>query len=343
MKPSFAVFVAALAALSFFSCKHTPPANVAADVNGYAITYTELDKVFDQSQQPGDRSNRDQVQGAKLELLNSMITSQIILQRAERLGLTAVDADVDAEFNKMKSPYTKEQFEARLAERHMTADDLKTQIRHDLTINKLINKEITSHVSITDADVSNFFAANKAAFNHPEPTIRIAQILVTPNPDANVRNLKNSKAQSEGEAGRKIQDIQERLRRGEDFAMLAQSYSEDPNSAPSGGDLGFIPESALEKANVELRKMVMSLAPGAISPIIHTQEGYRIFKVISKESAGQRELNDPRVQQSIRETLLNRKDQLLKNAYYEVARNEAKVVNYLARSVVESAGKAGKQ
>jgi len=48
------------------------------------------------------------------------------------------------------------------------------------------------------------------------------------------------------------------------------------------------------------------------------------------------------VQQSIRETLLNRKDQLLKNAYYEVARDEAKVVNYLARSVVESTGRAGK-
>ncbi len=53
-------------------------------------------------------------------------------------------------------------------------------------------------------------------------------------------------------------------------------------------------------------------------------------------------MNDPRVQQSIRETLLNRKDQLLKNAYYEVARNEAKIVNYLARGIVERAGKSGK-
>jgi peptidyl-prolyl cis-trans isomerase SurA len=170
----------------------------------------------------------------------------------------------------------------------------------------------------------------------------MAQILVTPNPEPNVRNLKNSKAQNDAEAGRKIREIQERLQRGEDFAMVAQSYSEDSNSAPNGGDLGFIPDSALEKANVELRKMVVSLAPGAISPIVHTQEGYRIFKIISKESAGQRELNDPRVQQSIRETLLNRKDQLLKNAYYEVARDEAKVVNYLARSVVDSTGRAGK-
>jgi peptidyl-prolyl cis-trans isomerase SurA len=53
-------------------------------------------------------------------------------------------------------------------------------------------------------------------------------------------------------------------------------------------------------------------------------------------------LTDPRVQQTIRETLLNRKDQLLKAAYYEAARNEAKVVNYLARSVVDNAGKAAK-
>jgi peptidyl-prolyl cis-trans isomerase SurA len=59
------------------------------------------------------------------------------------------------------------------------------------------------------------------------------------------------------------------------------------------------------------------------------------LKVISREPAGQREINDPRVQQSIRETLLNRKDQLLKAAYYEVARNETKIVNYFAASIVQ--------
>jgi peptidyl-prolyl cis-trans isomerase SurA len=102
--------------------------------------------------------------------------------------------------------------------------------------------------------------------------------------------------------------------------------------------MGFIPESTLEKANPELRKLVASLSPGSFAPI-HTQEGYRILRVIAREPAGQRELNDPRVQQNIRETLLNRKDQLLKNAYYEVARNDSKVENYLARSVIDNAGK----
>jgi peptidyl-prolyl cis-trans isomerase SurA len=53
-----------------------------------------------------------------------------------------------------------------------------------------------------------------------------------------------------------------------------------------------------------------------------------------REPAGQRDLNDPKVQQNIRETLMNRKDQLLRNAYYEMARNETDVVNYFANSIV---------
>jgi peptidyl-prolyl cis-trans isomerase SurA len=81
--------------------------------------------------------------------------------------------------------------------------------------------------------------------------------------------------------------------------------------------------------------MVMQLQPGQISPVIRTPEGYRILKVISKEPAGQRDQNDPRVQQTIRETLLNREDTLFKAAYYEIARNESKVVNHYATSLVE--------
>jgi peptidyl-prolyl cis-trans isomerase SurA len=343
MKRSFAFTAMAIAALVPLACKKSPPANVAAAVNNRAITYAELDKIFrSQFPQQPEGSSEDQVMSQKLELLGSLINSEVMLQRAEKLGLMAVDADVETEFNKMKAPYTKEEFDKQLAARKMTVDDLRSQLRRDLTIQKLINKEITSHITITDADVANFYNANKASFNLAEPQVHMAQIVVTPQADSNVRNLKNSKAKTEIEARQKIQEIEKRIKAGgqdSDFSMLAQNYSEDPNTAPNGGDMGFVPESALEKANPELRKMVMSLQPGGISPIIRTPEGYRILKVISKEPAGQRELNDPRVQQNIRETLLNRKDQLLKAAYYEVARNGAKVENHLAKGVVDNAGK----
>ncbi len=124
--------------------------------------------------------------------------------------------------------------------------------------------------------------------------------------------------------------------------MLAQNYSEDPNSLQNGGDLGFVPDSAFEKVSPDMRRMIMALKPGEISPVLPSPSEFRILKVISKEPSGQRELTDPRVQQTIRETLQNRKDQLLKAAYYEAARNEAKVVNYMARRIVENAGESAK-
>ena len=343
MKRHILLLAAAAAVLAQFSCKHAAPSGVAAEVNGQAITYAELDKTFQtqtQTQsQPGEGANEDSILSQKLELLNSLITSEIMRQRAEKLGLTAVDADVETELNKMRAPYTKDQFDKLMAERHMTMKDLQTQIRRDLTVNKLINKEITSHITVTDAEVTKFYEENKKAFNRAEPLIHLAEILVTPSPDANVHNLKNSKAQNEGEAQSKIKDLEARLARGEDFGMLAQNYSEDTQFSPNGGDMGMVPESNLEKASPELRKMIVSLPVGVPSQPVRLPDGYRILKVISREPAGQRDLQDPRVQQEIREALLNRKDQLLKSAYYEVARNSAKIQNYLAQSVLDNAGK----
>jgi peptidyl-prolyl cis-trans isomerase SurA len=165
------------------------------------------------------------------------------------------------------------------------------------------------------------------------------QIVVTPRPNPDIRNLKNDKAQNEEQASTKAQMLLQRIRSGEDFSMLAQNYSEDPDSAANGGDIGYVQESALEKVSPDLKKLVMSLQPGQVSPVIHTQEGYRVLKVLTKEPAGQRELQDPRVQQSIRDMLINRKDQLLRAAYYEVARNEAKVSNQLALGITQNRDK----
>jgi peptidyl-prolyl cis-trans isomerase SurA len=316
-------------------CSRSAPANVAATVNGRAITYAELDKQFEsQFGGAGERSSGDQALIQKLEVLRTLVDNEIMLQRAEKLGLMAVDADVEAKFNELKAPYTQEEFQKQLDQRKMSVDDLRAQLRRDLSVQKLFNKEITSQISISDKDITDFYAANKASFNLAEPQIHMAQILVTPTPDPNVRNLKNDKAQDEEQARKKIQSMVARLRQGEDFAMLAQNYSEDPNSSQNGGDLGFVPESALEKANADLRRTLMALRPGESTLAMHTPEGYRILKLITREPAGQRELSDPKVQQTIRETLINRKDQLLKAAYYEMARNDSKVVNYFVNGIV---------
>ncbi len=331
---STAAFLLVCGLIVTTACKKSQPAGVAALVNGRPITYEELERQY-KLQFPTMPANAspDQVALQKLEILRSMIDNEIMLQRSEKLGLMATDADVEAKYNEFKAPYTMEEFQKQLEARNMSAEELKAQIRRDLSVQKLFNKEINSQINISDKDVTDFYNQNKAMFNLPERQIHLGQILVTPFPNPSVRNLKNDKAQNEDQARKKIMMIDARLKQGEDFAMLAQAYSEDPNTAANGGDLGYIPESALEQANSELRKMIVSLQPGQTSSPIRTPEGYRILKVMSKEPAGQRELNDPRVQQTIREQLLNRKDQLLKAAYYEMARNNAEVVNYYAATI----------
>src|SRR5437899_2504710 len=191
----------ACASLLLTACKSKPPVNVAAMVNNRAITYDELNKNFQSRFEPGtDRSSEDQVMIQKLEILRGLIDSEIMLQRAEKLGLMAVDADVETKLNELKSPYTQEEFQKQLRSKKLTLDDLKQQLRRDLSIQKLFNKEITSHISISDSDVANFYNANKSSFNLVEPQVHMAQIMVTPIPDPSVRNLKNDKAQTEDDA-----------------------------------------------------------------------------------------------------------------------------------------------
>jgi peptidyl-prolyl cis-trans isomerase SurA len=317
-------------------CQHPVSKDVAATVNGRPITYAQLNRALAaQFSNAPMKANSDQTTQLRLEALRALIDNEILLQRAEKEGLLASDSDVDAKFNELKAPYTQEQFQKLLEQRKMSVTDLKAQIRRELSVDKLMNKEIGSHISISDADVTAFYNANKASFNLPENKVRLAQILVTPHPDPNVNNLKNDKAQNDQQAKNKIQMIDMRVRQGEDFGQLAQSYSEDQFAA-NGGDVGFVPESALDKANPELRKDILAMTPGQVSPVIRTAEGYRIIKLISKEPAGQRQLSDPRVQEEIRQGLFQAKQQVLRSAFYEVARSEAKVVNYYAESVLAS-------
>ncbi|MDQ2841171.1 MAG: SurA N-terminal domain-containing protein [Acidobacteriota bacterium] len=336
VRPQRAAASACILLALLTGCGHPVSKNVAATVNGRPITYSELDRALAaQFSNTPMKASSDQVTQLRLEALRALIDNEILRQRAEKEGLLASDADVDAKFNEVKAPYTQEQFQKQLDARKMTVTELKAQIRREISVQKLTNKEIGSHISISDADVAAFYNANKASFNLPENKVRLAQILVTSNPDPSVNNLKNDKAQSDAQAKNKIQMIDMRVRQGEDFAQLAQSYSEDQFAA-NGGDVGFVPESALDKANPELRKIILEMTPGQVSPIIHTAEGYRIIRLISKEPAGQRQLSDPRVQEEIRQGLFQAKEQVLRSAFYEVARSEAKIANYYAESVLAS-------
>jgi peptidyl-prolyl cis-trans isomerase SurA len=275
-----------------------------------------------------------------LKVLHEMITNEILEQRAAKLNLAASDEDVNAKITELKAPYTQEEFDNQLKQRDMTLDDLKRNIRRSLTRDKLINKEIESRVNITDAEISAYFAAHKAEFNLIEPQYHVAEIIVTTAAAQQAGNLQNSKASNDADAKKKIEILHNRLESGEDFGAVAMNFSEDPNTASNGGDMGFVAESAL-KGDPQVYDALNKLKPGQFTDVLpvsdsaHRTVGYVIYRLLSRDPAGQRELNDPRVQQAIHTTLHNNRVQLLENAYFEKLQNEAKIQNYLADQILK--------
>jgi len=222
---------------------------------------------------------------------------------------------------------------------------VKHDLRRSLTIDKLLNKEINSKITVTDADVATYYNAHKSEFNLIENQYHLAQIQVTGIPAEQAGNLQGSKATTPEEALQKITALKNRLDSGEDFGTIAMNFSERTDTAPNGGDMGFVQESQM-KVEPTTYAAVMKLKPGEMTPIIplldpnaHKLVGYSIYKLISKEPAGQREINDPRVQQAIRQQLRDGRSQLLKNAFFEMLRDQAKVENFLAVQVFKDVAK----
>ena len=330
--------------LASTACQHAMPPDVMATVNGKPITRTELDKYYkstvgDAPQEPSP----EQADIVRLNILRSLIDDEIIQQRAAKLNLAASDEDVNAKLTEWKAPYTQEEFDKQLKQRNLTLDDLKRDIRRNLTKTKLLNKEIESKINITDAEITNYYNTNKSEFNLIEPRYRLAQIVVTGAPPAPAANPQAPRTPNEAEARKEIQAIHLRLESGDDFAGLASQFSENPNTNGNGGDMGFWTETQL-RGDSEVYNAVSKLKPGQITdslPIFeapgpgHRIVGFAIYKLISRETAGQRELNDPRVQQQIRQDLRERKAQLLQNAYFEMLHNQATVRNYFAEQILK--------
>ena len=343
-RPLLSLTVAAALASAFViaGCNRQHEPDVAASVNGHSIQRSEMERYYrgnlgDAQREPGPV----QASIARLDILRQLIDDEILQERAAKLNLVATDEEVESKIAELKAPFTQEEFNARLKSKSMTLDDLKRQVRRSLTSEKLMNKEINSKINITDADISNYYNQNKSEFNLIEPQYHLAQIVVTSTPSQQPGNLQNNKATTDAEAKKKIETLHNRLESGEDFGALAANFSEQPTTSSNGGDMGFVTESQLH-SDASVYASVTKLKPGQITEVLPVYDngkravGYEVFKLISKEEAGQRELNDPRVQQAIRQQLRDSRAQLLKNAYYEMLRDQATVHNYYAEEIFKN-------
>jgi peptidyl-prolyl cis-trans isomerase SurA len=275
---------------------------------------------------------------AKLNLLNDLIVQDILIAKANTLKITVPDSDLDTAFNDAKKNIPDEAFQQELTRRGVTTAEMREGLRRELLTQKVVAQEVGANVAVTDQEVNDFFNANRAQFNVAEEAYHLAQIIVTPGRDAPVTNRTGDDATTPEAAIAKVRMLMERLKGGADFRDLAVGYSEDPDSAPRGGDLGLVPVSQIKQSPPPLRDAVLNKAPGSVN-VAGANGAYTLVLVVAHEPAGQRDLSMPAVREGIVNTLRGRKEQLMRTAYLTAAQNQAQVVNYLARRLVESKGK----
>jgi peptidyl-prolyl cis-trans isomerase SurA len=318
----------------------TPAAgpNVWATVNERQITRDEVEKSFRREAAPQQPSGEDALTG-KLSLLNEMIVQELVLEKGRELKIELTDTELDNAFNEAKKNISDDQFQKELASRNLTPADMRESLRRDLLASKVMEREVSGKVTVTDEEIKQFFEANRASFNRTEDAYHIAQIVVTPMRANQQINRSGNDAATPQEAQAKAQMLMERLKAGAPFAELAADFSEDPETAQRGGDLGFVPVSALKNVPAPLRDAVLNSQPGAVR-LVSIQGGQTIVLLVAKDTAGQKDPSMPQVREMISNTLKGRREQLLRAAYVTALRNDATVVNYLADRIVEAQGKA---
>ena len=312
--------------------------NVWATVDGREITREQTEKAYRRSRDPGQTLSDEETVAAKLNLLNDLIVQDLLVAKAATLKLEVPQTELDTAYTNAKRNLSDEAFEQELARRSVTAADMREALRRELLGQKVIQQEVGSKVSVVDQEVKMFYDANRARFNVPEESYRIAQIVITPVREAQVANGTGDDAATPEAAAAKARMIMERLKAGGSFGDLAAGYSEDPASAPRRGDMGLVPVSRLKQAPSVLRDAVLNKEPGTVNLASSGNGAYTIVLVVAHEQAGQRDLSTPGVRDQITNDLRSRKEELLRIAYLTALRTDARVVNYLARRLVESKG-----
>jgi len=127
-----------------------------ATVDGKKIFATDVDKYYNNNVASAQQApTGEQATALRLNILHQMIDDEILMRRADKLGLLASDEEVDRKYNEIKSPFTQEEFDQRLKDKKITLADFKRDIRRSITVDKVMNKEVSSKIDVKDQDITD--------------------------------------------------------------------------------------------------------------------------------------------------------------------------------------------
>lgn len=277
MKSLHSLFLAllfVLAPLAFAADAKQPldADRIVAVVNDEVITMSDLRQRLDSALEQLKRQGTPLPPREVLErqMLERMIVDRVQLQMARETGLHVDDSQLDQAIGRIAAgnKLSVAQFRQMLERDGIPYAKFREEIRDEMTIARLRDREVDSRLVIGEAEIDNFIAAQ--AQNAGNEEVQIAHILLRAPEAASPEQIQRLKT--------KADQILERLRKGEDFSQLAAAYSDAPD-ALQGGNLGARP---LDRVPALFAEAVAKLQPGEISPVLKSANGFHIVKLLSR-------------------------------------------------------------
>ncbi len=274
---------------------------IVAVVNTDVITRSDLKKRMDQVEN-NIRSRKAQMPpraDLQRQVLERMIVERAQLHMAKEAGIRVDDVFLDraiariAEQNKM----TLADFHKRVESDGIPFPRFREQIREEIIIKRLREKEVENKIQVSDSEIDNFLSASGMSQDQQE--INLAHILV--------RIPENASPEQIAARNKRAQEVLQQLQSGADFAKMAATYS-DSEEALKGGEIGWRNRDRLPQAFSEA---VANLKTGETTAIIKSANGFHILKVVGKRSVGQAAPAVASVQQTHARHILIKVNQLV--------------------------------
>jgi len=244
--------------------------DVVAKVNGQDIhdddIIRELKKTLKNYKDRGIPLTAEEEKITAKKLIENEIERALILQKGHEINALVSDEALDKKLRKVKSSFKSDSiFEHELKNRKLTLDQYKKELKIDLLMQQVIDREIKPNIKVSEKDIQSFYEKNKEKF-YMDKKARASVILI---------KAKRGDTKSEKSAQQKIESILEKIKNGSTFSEMATKYSQD-SLAPKGGDLGYFTKNQIFGA-FSVRAFDMKV--NEVSPVFKTGLGFHILKL----------------------------------------------------------------
>ncbi|MER2515935.1 peptidylprolyl isomerase [Candidatus Accumulibacter phosphatis] len=249
---------------------------IVAVVNDEVITHHELrsrlDSALGQLQRQGTALPPREV--LEKQMLERLVIDKVQLQFAREVGLRVDDAQLDQALQRIASnnKLTLAQFRVALEKDGIAFASFREEIRAEMTIARLREREVDSRIFISEGEIDNYLAGEAGQAGGEE--YQMAHILLRAPESASPEQIQQLRAKSD--------QIVERLRQGENFAQLAAAYSDAPDGL-RGGDLGW---RSLNRLPTMFAEVAAKLQVGEVSPVMRSSNGFHLVKLLGKRGGG---------------------------------------------------------